>query len=192
MRFIGLILARKGSKRVPGKNTLLLNNKALVCHTIEAALGCKFFNDIIVGSDDPLILRLAEEYESSKIIAYERIEVDDLETSGDSAIKILEHMDTEDEDIIVLLQPTSPFRTSKRIGEMIVRFMQDPDLDCLYTLDKDTMNPAGSVYVLQYKTLYNTKAFYGRYSKGRLVGGKEAMDIDNLDDWRKVQAYERE
>ena len=51
MRGIGLIPARSGSKRVPGKNIRPLNGKPLIAYTIEAAIESEVFDDVVVSTD---------------------------------------------------------------------------------------------------------------------------------------------
>ena len=43
---LAVILARKGSKRIPNKNIIDFNNKPLIAWTIEAAKKSKIFEDI--------------------------------------------------------------------------------------------------------------------------------------------------
>ena len=46
LKFIGLIPARKGSKGLLNKNILNLCSKPLVQHTIDAALGASFLDEV--------------------------------------------------------------------------------------------------------------------------------------------------
>ena len=51
-----VIPARKGSKRLPNKNKLLLDGKTMVRHAVEAAGNSGVFSKIVVSSDDEDIL----------------------------------------------------------------------------------------------------------------------------------------
>jgi CMP-N-acetylneuraminic acid synthetase len=53
--FLALIPARGGSKRLPGKNILDLNGKPLIEWTIQASLGSKYIDKIMVTTDDVII-----------------------------------------------------------------------------------------------------------------------------------------
>jgi CMP-N-acetylneuraminic acid synthetase len=75
---IAIIPARKGSKRVPGKNKSLFKGKSLVAHTIEQALDTGIFDSIFVSSDDPDVIQHAEKYE---VTVLKR----ELDLSGDNA-----------------------------------------------------------------------------------------------------------
>src|SRR3990167_10548733 len=61
MTCIALIPARAGSKRVPDKNLKLLAGRPLICHTIRQAKAAECFSEIVVSSDHPDVLRLADE-----------------------------------------------------------------------------------------------------------------------------------
>ena len=106
-RFLAIIPARAGSKRVPNKNILNLANKPLIAHTIEAAKSSKYIDKVVVSSDSDKILNIAKEY---KVTPLKR----PLELAGDraSVIDAIEHtIDSfKNYDYIILLQPTSPLR----------------------------------------------------------------------------------
>ena len=50
--FLAIIPARGGSKRLARKNVLSLSGKPLIAWTIEAALDCRYIDDVLVTSDD--------------------------------------------------------------------------------------------------------------------------------------------
>ena len=52
----GLIPARAGSKRLPGKNTMSMCGKSLIVHTIEVALQSKRIDKIFVSTDDTNVM----------------------------------------------------------------------------------------------------------------------------------------
>ena len=51
-RILAIIPARGGSKRLPRKNILDLAGKPLIAWSIEAALGSKYIDRVIVSTDD--------------------------------------------------------------------------------------------------------------------------------------------
>lgn len=59
---IAIIPARGGSKRVPGKNVVLLAGKPLIAYSIEAALTSGLFHRVIVSTDSDAIAAVAEEH----------------------------------------------------------------------------------------------------------------------------------
>ena len=49
---IAVILARGGSKRIPGKNIKLFLGKPIIAYSIEAALKSGCFGHVIVSTDN--------------------------------------------------------------------------------------------------------------------------------------------
>ena len=61
-RSIAIIPARGGSKRIPRKNIKEFYGKPLIAYSIQAALGSKLFDKIIVTTDDEEIASVAKKY----------------------------------------------------------------------------------------------------------------------------------
>lgn len=57
-----VIPARGGSKRIQYKNIKNFNGKPIIAYSIEAAIECEQFSQIIVSTDDPKIAKVAEKY----------------------------------------------------------------------------------------------------------------------------------
>jgi CMP-N,N'-diacetyllegionaminic acid synthase len=60
MRTLGIILARAGSKGVPGKNIAPLAGRACIAWTMDAARESRALSHTVVSSDDARVLCLAE------------------------------------------------------------------------------------------------------------------------------------
>lgn len=124
LRFLAVIPARGGSKRVPRKNLRLLAGKPLLSYTIDAAQQSRFIDKIIVSTDDKEIAELA--LSSGAEVPFLRPA--ELAQDHSSVISTLQHVvDNIERDgcvvhAIVLLQPTSPFRTAAHIDEAIALF----------------------------------------------------------------------
>jgi len=112
-KFLIIILARKGSLRLKNKNLKKLGKKSLVEHTIDYAK--KFINycDIILSTDDKRIKKLA----IKKNIICPWLRPARLSTSKSSSIDAILHSlkwyetNLHKPSYIILLQPTSPFRS---------------------------------------------------------------------------------
>lgn len=59
---IAIIPARGGSKRIPRKNIKNFCGKPMIAWSIEAALGCGLFDQVIVSTDDLEIAEVARSY----------------------------------------------------------------------------------------------------------------------------------
>ncbi len=127
-----LILARSGSKRIPGKNIVDLAGKPLIAYTIECAKRSRYINRIIVSTDDKKIARIAQDYGAEvPFMRPSEISQDD-STELDAfkhALVWLKENEGYEPDLIVKLFPTSPFRTTKSVDAAIKLLIDNPDAD---------------------------------------------------------------
>ena len=56
LRTVAIIPARGGSKRVPGKNTIVVNGRSMLERCIDNVKAAEIFDEIIVSSDDEFTL----------------------------------------------------------------------------------------------------------------------------------------
>ena len=119
-KILGLITARGGSKGIPGKNIKPLGNKPLINWTIEAALKSTAIDRVVVSTDYEDIAKAAKEA-GAEVPFMRPVELAGDDSSHISvvvhAIKWLADNEGYRPDYVMLLQPTSPFRTSKDIDE---------------------------------------------------------------------------
>lgn len=125
MNYYAVIPARGGSKRLPRKNVALLNKKPLIAYTIEAATSSKRLSRLIVSTDDEEIASVSKRFGAE--VPFQRPL--ELSRDGSAVIDVINHavshferQDGDRIDSVVLLQPTSPFRTSKHIDEAIALY----------------------------------------------------------------------
>lgn len=124
VKYLAVIPARGGSKRIPRKNLVDLNGKPLIAYTIEAAVNSSRITRTVVSTEDKEIASYSLKY------GVEVPFVRPLELAQDdsSILEVLDHafktLDSKANPIkaIILLQPTSPFRNSKNIDEAITLF----------------------------------------------------------------------
>ena len=114
---LAIITARGGSKGLPGKNIKTLDGKPLIAWTIDAAKHSKYIDQVILSSDDADIIAVAEEYGCEiPFVRPAYLATDKIPTEP----VIVHALDTlkeqgRDYDWVMLLQPTTPFRTSEDI-----------------------------------------------------------------------------
>jgi len=113
MRILALIPARGGSKRLPGKNIKLLGGKPLINWTIDVAQEIPEICEILVSTDAPEIALVAKEAGANVPWLRPEFLSTDQATSVDVALHALDWYEAENGvvDGLLLLQPTSPFRT---------------------------------------------------------------------------------
>ena len=113
MKILALILARGGSKRIPGKNIRLLGGKPLIVWSIDVVKGAHKICDILVSTDDTDIAKVASN--AGALVPWLRpLELaTDTASSVDACLHSLDWYEGEKGKVdgLLLLQPTSPFRS---------------------------------------------------------------------------------
>jgi CMP-N,N'-diacetyllegionaminic acid synthase len=116
LKVLAIIPARGGSKGLKGKNIALINGVPLIAFSIEAAKQSKYVDLCLVSSDCPEILDVAKACRAEVIRRPG-------ELASDSANSecVVKHATSHfpDFDLIMLLQPTSPLRTSLDIDSAL-------------------------------------------------------------------------
>lgn len=121
---VAIITARGGSKGLPGKNIYPLCDLPLIAYTIIAAQQSKFISRIIVSTDDEKIANVCNEYDVEVLIRPKHLATDKA-LSRDVLLHVLTELENSDEDnakYFMLLQPTSPLRTSRHIDDLATLF----------------------------------------------------------------------
>lgn len=113
-----MIPARGGSKGIPRKNLALLGGRPLIAHTADAARGSRRLTRVIVTTDDTEIAA------ASRSLGLDVPFLRPAGLAGDDTpmldvlvdlLATLDQRETYRPDILVLLQPTSPFRRAEHI-----------------------------------------------------------------------------
>lgn len=113
MKTFGLIPARGGSKGIPRKNIKLIAGKPLIVWTIEAALRSSILSAVVVSTDDPEIAEVAR-HAGAQVPFMRPVELAQDQTPGlDPVLHALDQLPQYDS--VLLLQPTSPLRTTEDI-----------------------------------------------------------------------------
>lgn len=124
MRILALILARGGSKRLPEKNIRVLGGKPLIVWSIDVVNDISDICDILVSTDDPAIASVCRE--TGALVPWLRPAelATDTANSVDAALHALDWYEAEIGlvDGLLLLQPTSPFRTKETMRKGIELF----------------------------------------------------------------------
>ena len=139
-KFLAIIPARGGSKRLPRKNILELCGKPLIAWSIEAGQKSKYIDKVVVSSDDGEILDIAKKFEADVLRRPNNLATD-TSTTFDVIKHILDNI--EGFDYIVLLQPTSPLRDENHI-DMAIKLLQDKNADAVISVSETDHNPLWS------------------------------------------------
>lgn len=133
-RTLAIIPARGGSKGLPRKNVLLLAGKPLLYHTILAAKHSANIQDIVVSTDDDEIAQFADS-EKIRVIHRPPDIATDSSPTIDTILHVLQDCDEKKihPDIVILLQPTSPLRTTEDIDTALSLY-QDGECDSVISV----------------------------------------------------------
>lgn len=187
MATIGIIPAKGQSVGVPKKNTKYLGGKMLVDWTIHEAVQSRELDKIYFTSENLELLQHAQEYANKNehfyvisrppVLAHNNVQVDIV-----SWLTLLQSEYTyqenkiNDDDIIVILQPTSPFRTSVHIDEAVELFRLFQDLDVNTSL-VSVMTLRKFIYFSNdYRESYIEPANHNPTKRK----GRESYDIDEM------------
>jgi CMP-N,N'-diacetyllegionaminic acid synthase len=130
MKTLFLIPARGGSKGIPHKNRKILAGKPLICYAIDAARKLAADEDICVSTDDDDIIRIVEEYGLRVPFKRPNELAQDGSGSYETIIHAIDFFEKKGRtyETVVLLQPTSPFRTAQHIREAMNLYTTDCDM----------------------------------------------------------------
>lgn len=194
-----VIPARGGSKGVTGKNIKVLNQKPLIHYTIEAAR--KVFEDryIYVSTDSADIKSVAEQ--TGLIVPFLRPGhlATDTANSRDVLLHAIEQFTLKQEpDVIILLQPTSPFRDETHIKEALKLY--NTDLDMVVSVKETNANPYYVLFEEDSKG-FLTKSKNGNFTRRQdcpkvweyngaiYIINTKSLKIKNINDFTKVVKY---
>ena len=179
---LGVIPARGGSKRIPGKNLRRLEGKTLVEWAIQGARESKKLTRVVVSTED---VRIAADAYTMGVEVVDR----PLDLAGDDTpmVAVFQHVAAViPADYYVCLQPTTPFRSGWLIDQTIAA-VQGKEGDSGLTVVK--LRPTGEVYITT-KAVLNT---------GRLLGPRcvdyawnhGVLNIDTEYDWVRAERIAR-
>ncbi len=120
-KILGLITARGNSTSIHKKNIIPLGGKPLICHTIEAAKNSKLLTRTIVSTDSEEIALISKECGAEVPF----LRPTELAQDDTPHIPVVQHAlkwlkeKGEEYDYVMILQPTSPFRSAQDIDEAI-------------------------------------------------------------------------
>jgi len=121
MKVLSIIPARGGSKGIPLKNLVMLNQKPLLYYTVIASLKSKIINKTVVSTDNKKIGKVALKLGAEVVYRPKKLATDTtaLEPVIEHILNYLNRHQNYTPDIIVILQNTSPLRTAKHIDEAL-------------------------------------------------------------------------
>lgn len=127
-RLLALVPARGGSKRLPRKNVLPLGGRPLIQWSIAAALESGVCADVLVSTDDEEIAAVSRA--AGAMVPWLRPAELSTDTAGSAGVITHALAWYEQEhgsvDAVLLLQPTSPFRSAEAIRGAVRAYADQP------------------------------------------------------------------
>lgn len=124
MVVLAVIPARGGSKSVPLKNIKKLCGKPLLAYTVQSAKESTSINRLVVSTDHPQIAQVAKEFDTEVIVRPAELATDEAPTEW-ALLHVLDELKRLygfEPDIVLTLEPTSPFRTPQLIDRCVEVF----------------------------------------------------------------------
>lgn len=205
---IGIIPARAGSRRLPGKNLRPLAGKPMIDWTLEAALGATSLDAVAVTSDDPGVLARAAAFGAAAVLRPPDL-ADDAAPVAAAVLHALACLSGAWSGV-VLLQPTSPLRLASDIdgavalyrttgAEAVVaisppakpasfhRWLRDGRL-LAFKPDDELAVINGAVYVRSAAALQAGEGFSPPGALGYRMPADRAWDVDTLEEFAACEA----
>lgn len=158
---LALILARAGSKGVPGKNVMTIAGKPLIAHSIQQALDSKHISRVIVSTDGADIADISRDYGAEVPFVRPDELARDLSPDIDAfrhALEYLRDAEARLPELVVHLRPTGPVRRVDLIDQAIAKMLAHPAATALrsvtlasqtpykmWLLDGDYLSPAAEM-----------------------------------------------
>lgn len=143
-RALGIIPCRGGSKGLPGKHLLEIGGITLLERAVSSAYGSELLTRVVVTSDSPELIYHAMNHDNRVLGIHRPAE---LATDTAGMIPVLQHAvrylgvaDPAPYDLVVCLQPTSPFRTGEDIDACIA-LVRDSGAESAQTLCEAAYRP---------------------------------------------------
>lgn len=139
-----LVLARSGSKGVPGKNIYPLDNTPLLAYRILTAKKSKLTHDLIVSTDSAEYAKIANNYGARTPFLRPAELASDNATSSDACLHAIEWLEKKENakwKYLCLLEPTGPFTKIEWIEEAI-KIMADKNASSIVACRHTSPHPA--------------------------------------------------
>jgi N-acylneuraminate cytidylyltransferase len=137
-KILAAIPARGGSKGIPGKNLRPLGGKPLLTRAIELARAAGVFGRVLVTTDSEAMAALARQAGAEAPF----LRPADLARDDTPMLPVVQHAvryvmaEGWSPDIVVLLQPTAPFRRVDDLGHALDLLQSSPGADSVVSVEE--------------------------------------------------------
>jgi CMP-N,N'-diacetyllegionaminic acid synthase len=172
MKILYLIPARAGSKGLPEKNIKILGDKPLIFYTIDFVLkNIKVEDELCISTKDEKVLAIATRLGIDVPFTRPEELASDTASSYDVIMHAIKYYEDNNKhfDLVLLLQPTSPFRSQQDFDTLIQNY--EDDVDMVVSVKKSKENP--------YFTLFeeNECGFLDKSKKGNFERRQDCPEV---------------
>ena len=218
-RFLCVIPARKGSKRIKWKNIVPLAGKPLLEYTIECAKKSLYIDRVIVSTDSYFIKKLAQQngvdvpFIRPKILATDEAKTIDVLLH---TIEYCKNIENQTYDYVVLLQNTSPLRKTwqedeaiekivnnlsdslvsisalKIRAELMRKFYDDKNITPIFNKEEIgnlIYRVNGAIYINRINKNLNKNTILANNNLAYIMDKKTSVDIDTIEDIEMAEYY---
>lgn len=205
-----VIVARKGSVRVPSKNMLPLGNETLISRKIRQLKNCKNIDRVVFGSDSEEMLEHAQKAGAETVRRPDFFCDEKQASANDMIANMCELINT---DVVVWAHCTNPLLSSKTYDSAVQTFFDNlGQYDSLLSVvefrehlwgeDKLPLNynpyqprhtPArelppyymqdGGIFIQPHKQMVSNRYFFGKKPYLFVIPESEFLDINNMRDY---------
>jgi 3-deoxy-manno-octulosonate cytidylyltransferase (CMP-KDO synthetase) len=118
-KIIGIVPARFGSTRFPGKPLVKIHGKSLIQHTYENAKKCQSLDELVVATDDSRIFDHVTQFGGKVMMTSEMCP-----TGTDRLAEVVKTSEYQDADIIINIQGDEPCLDPDSI-EAVIRLLKE-------------------------------------------------------------------
>ena len=142
IKVLGFIPARSGSKGVPDKNIKRIKEVPLLEFSVYAAVNARqqgILDEVVVSTDSEHYLATVSQYNIEKDYLRPPALAADESPTIDAVLDVLNWYKVQHHrsfDAVMILQPTSPFRTPKHIKDAISLMSENSQATCVASICK--------------------------------------------------------
>jgi CMP-N-acetylneuraminic acid synthetase len=182
MTTLAIIPARKGSKRLPGKNMMELNGHPLLYYSIMQARFAKLIDEFVVSTDSPDIQKYCKKM---AVTCYDRpSELANDEAKAEDVILYVLKQRFFKADKIVLLQPTSPLRAVDDINNCVMASKFGSVVSVSKFCDMMMYKKNGAVYVWDTPRVIDGNF---HFDICYIMPAERSVDIDTKEDFEEAE-----
>ena len=190
--YLGVVPARGGSKRLPGKNIRMLCGKPMILWTLEACRASAYLDTFLVSTDSKRIRDVCLANAGPVPFLRPKELAQDRTPTADVLIHACDWWKREtgrDPSHVVTLQPTSPLRTSREIDMSILAneyMVLGRDAGVFTANPANPNRPNGAVYVTPIEMLRQDRLVWTLFFDTYLTEGP-MPDVDTLEDFEEAE-----